>query len=203
VLVYTQPLWVAVILAAVLRVPPLRTEVVGLVLGIAGLALLLNPGAIDWSNGAEVAGVLALLLNAVLWAVTSIHIRRHTWSSSPADLQPWQLLVAFVPLAVAALVLERGEPIAWGLPTVLILLYSGVLATAFASWASQAITRSLGPLAAATGQLAVPVVGLASGWLILGEQLGPIDVVAFGLVLAGVAATSLPTGGEIRREGGN
>ena len=68
VLVYTQPLWVAVILAAVLRVPPLRNELVGLVLGIAGLVLLLNPAVIDWSDGAEVAGVLALLLNAVLWA---------------------------------------------------------------------------------------------------------------------------------------
>ena len=70
-----------------------------------------------------------------------------------------------------------------------------MLATAFASWASQAITRSLGPQASATGFLAVPVVGLASGWLILGEQLGPVDVVAFGLVLAGVAATSLPAAG--------
>ena len=204
VLVYTQPLWVAVILAAVLRVPPLRNELVGLVLGIGGLVLLLNPAVIDWSNGAEVAGTLALLLNAVLWAIVSIHIRRHTWASSPLDLQPWQLLVAFVPLAVAAVVLEWGEPITWGLPTILILLYSGVLATAFASWASQAITRSLGPQASATGFLAVPVVGLASGWLILGEQLGPVDVLAFGLVLAGVAVTSLPAaGGEIRHEGGN
>jgi drug/metabolite transporter (DMT)-like permease len=66
-----------------------------------------------------------------------------------------------------------------------------VLATAFASWGSQAITRSLGPQAAAIGFLAVPVIGLASGWLILGEQLGVADVVAFGLVLGGIAVTSL------------
>jgi drug/metabolite transporter (DMT)-like permease len=190
VLVYTQPLWVAVILAAVFRIPPLRNELVGLVAGLAGLVLLLNPAVIDWSNGAEVAGTLALLVNAVLWAAVSIHIRRHAWSSSPFDLQPWQLLVAFVPLAVAAVVLEWGEPITWGLPTILILLYSGALATAFASWASQAITRSLGPQAAATGFLATPVIGLASGWWILGEQLSAVDVVAFGLVLGGIAITA-------------
>jgi drug/metabolite transporter (DMT)-like permease len=203
VLVYTQPLWVAVILMAVLRVPPLRNELVGLVVGLAGLALLLNPAVIDWSNGAEVVGTIALLLNAVLWAVVTVHIRRHTWTSNPLDLQPWQLLAAFVPLALAAIALEWGKPITWGLPTVLILAYSGVLATAFASWASQAVTRSLGAQASATGFLAVPVVGLVSGWLILGEQLGPMDVVAFGLVLAGVAVTSLPrSAGEIGHEGG-
>jgi drug/metabolite transporter (DMT)-like permease len=191
VLVYTQPLWVAVILAAVFRVPPLRNELAGLVLGIAGLVLLLNPAVIDWSNPAEVAGTLALLLNAVLWAGVSIHIRRHTWVASPLDLQPWQLLVALVPLLLAALVLEGFQGVTWGPPTILILLYSGALATAFASWGSQAITRSLGPQAAAIGFLAVPVIGLASGWLILGEQLGVADVVAFGLVLGGIGVTSL------------
>jgi drug/metabolite transporter (DMT)-like permease len=79
----------------------------------------------------------------------------------------------------------------WQLATVLILLYSGPLATVFANWASQSITRSLGPQASATGFLAVPVVGLVSGWLVLGEQLGPVDVLAFTLVLGGVAAASL------------
>ena len=191
VLVYTQPLWVAVLLAAAFRIPPLRNELLGLVLGIAGLLLLLNPAVIDWSSPAEVAGTLALLLNAVLWAVVSIHIRRHAWTASPFELQPWQLLVALVPLAVAAVVLEAGRAVTWGLPTVLILLYSGPLATGFASWGSQAVTRSLGAQASATGFLAVPVIGLLSGWLILGEQLGVVDVVAFGLVLTGIAATSL------------
>ena len=66
-----------------------------------------------------------------------------------------------------------------------------MLATAFAVWATQAITRSLGPQASATGFLAIPVVGLLSGWLVLGETLGAADVLGFGLVLGGVAVTSL------------
>ena len=118
-------------------------------------------------------------------------------SKREREAPQWQLLLALVPLAVAAAALEWGEPIRWEPLTILILLYSGVLATAFASWGSQAITRSLGPQAAATGFLAVPVIGLASGWLILGEQLGPVDVIAFGLVLAGVAVTSFAPRREV------
>ena len=191
VLLYTMPLWVALILAAVFGIRPRRNELVGLVLGIGGLFLLLNPAVIDWGVPGELLGTLGLLVNAVLWAGTTIHVRRHRWTQSLLELQPWQLLVALVPLAVVAVAVEGGRGIRWEPFTVGALLYSGVLATAFATWASQAITRSLGSQASATGFLAIPIVGLASGWLLLGERLGPADVVGFGLVLGGVAATSL------------
>ena len=146
---------------------------VGLVLGLTGVLVLVNPTVIDWGVPAELAGTLALIFNAILWAGVTIHIRRHTWVSRPLDLQPWMLLAALIPVAVAALILEPDGEITWGLPTVLILLYSGPLATAFANWASQSITRSLGPLTSAMGFLATPVVGLIAGALILGESLGP------------------------------
>jgi drug/metabolite transporter (DMT)-like permease len=191
VLLYSMPLWVAVLLAIFFRVRPRRNEVLGLALGIAGLLLLFNPAVVNWGVPGEAAGTLALLFNAVLWAGVTIHVRRHRWTATPLDLQPWQLLVALVPLALAALVLEPGAVVDWQPATILILLYSGPLATAFATWASQSITRSLGPQASATGFLAVPVVGLVMGAIVLGEQLGPADIVAFALVLGGVAATSL------------
>jgi len=94
-------------------------------------------------------------------------------------------------MAVAAFLLEPGAEVNWQPITVLVLLYSGPLATAFATWASQSITRSMGPQASATGFLAVPVVGLISGAIILGEKLGPVDILGFGTVLAGVAVTSV------------
>ncbi len=191
VLVYTMPIWVAVLLAVFFGIRPRRNELVGLVLGIGGLVVLLNPAVIDWGSSGELVGTLELLLNAILWAAVTIHVRRHRWTQSPLDLQPWQLLVALVPIAIVALVAERGQGIIWGPVTILVLLYSGPLATAFATWASQSITRSLGPQASATGFLAVPVVGLLSGWLILGEALGPLDIVGFALVLGGVGITAM------------
>jgi drug/metabolite transporter (DMT)-like permease len=191
VIVYSMPIWVAVLLAVVFRVRPSRWEIAGLVLGIAGLIALLNPVAIDWSAPGELGGTLILLANAVAWAAATIHVRRHRWTRSPLELQPWFLLTALVPIAGLALALERGQSIRWGAGTVLVLLYSGPLATAFATLASQSITRSLGSQASATGFLAVPVVGLASGAIVLRESIGVADLVGFGLVLAGIAATSL------------
>jgi drug/metabolite transporter (DMT)-like permease len=191
VLVYAMPLWVAALMWLVFRVRPRRNELLGLFLGLTGLVVLVNPSVIDWGIPAELVGTLALIANGILWAGVTIHIRRHTWLSTPLDLQPWMLLVALVPVGAAAIVLEPGREIHWELATVLVLLYSGPLATAFANWASQSITRSLGPLASAMGFLATPVVGLVAGAVILHESLGLIDVAGFAMVLVGIGAASL------------
>ena len=193
VLVYSMPLWVAVLLFLRWRFRPTRDETLALVLGVGGLALLLNPTSLDWSSTGQLAGSAGLVLNAWWWAAVIIHIRRHRWTRSPFELMPAQLLVALVPITIAAIVLEGGQTIDWQPATVLILLYSGVLATTFATWAMQSITRALGPQASATGYLVTPVVGLVTGWLILGERLGAADIVGSALVLGGVAiAAALP-----------
>jgi drug/metabolite transporter (DMT)-like permease len=191
ILNYTMPLWVAIFGVLFFRMRLARPEVMGLVLGLVGIVVLLNPAVIDWGQQGALAGSAMLLASAMVWALATIHIRRHTWHASPLELQPWQLLVAVIPLGLLALVFDAGKPIAWTPVTILAVLYSGPIATAFAYWASQTVTRSLGPLATTTGFLAVPVVGYVTSWLVLGEPLTPADLAGFGLILSGVAATSL------------
>lgn len=198
VLAFSTPLWVALLLWIVFRKVPRRAELLGVALGITGIIALLHPAAINWGVPLEVVGTLALVLQAVLWAVVTLHIRRHTWRATPLDLQPWILLAALVPVGIAALLFEQGRHVDWQPATVLILLYSGPLATAFANWASQSITRSLGSVAATTGFLATPVVGLATASIFLHETLSLIDLVGFLLVLGGIAAASFTAPGAGR-----
>ena len=194
ILVYTMPLWVALFQLPMLRSHGAGRQLGGLILGLAGIALLLNPQAIDWGSSGQLLGSAALLLSAAIWAVTTIHLRHHEWHGSPLDLMPWQLLVALVPLTIAALVLEPGRPIHWEPTAVAAVLYSGPLATALAFWLSQSISRSLTPLAATMGFLAVPVVGLASSWVMLGEPLTLLDLVGATVTLLGIVAISISTG---------
>ncbi len=198
ILVYTMPLWVAVAQLPALRAGGASRQIGGLLLGLAGIALLLNPQAIDWRSSGQLLGSAALLVSAVLWAVTTIHLRRHQWRGSPLDLEPWQLLIALVPLVVAALVLEAGRPIRWEATSVAAILYSGPLATALAFWLSQSISRSLSPLATTMGFLAVPVVGLASSWFLLGEPLTVLDLAGAATTFLGIVVVSISSGSRDR-----
>ncbi|MGD0122058.1 MAG: DMT family transporter [Candidatus Limnocylindrales bacterium] len=201
ILVYTMPLWVALIQLPALRAGGAARQVAGLFVGLTGIIVLLNPSAIDWESPGELLGSAGLLLSAVLWAATTIHLRHHQWRSTPLDLMPWQLLVALVPLVLAALVLDAGRPIHWEPVAVAAVLFSGPLATALAFWLSQSISRSLSPLATTMGFLAVPVVGLAASSVMLGEPLTVLDLAGalttfLGIVLVSISSNS-PTRARI------
>lgn len=185
ILAYTLPLWVVPIMAFVRRSLPSRAELAGLALGMAGLLLVLQPGGIDWGASGAAFGALLLLTNAVCGAIALIHTRLHTWSGTPLDVQPWQLLVALVPLG--ALAIASGSTIHVTPRAILALLYSGVLATAFGYWASQSVARALGPLVTGIGSLSVPVVGIAVGAVVLGEVVSPVELIGMGITGLGVA----------------
>jgi drug/metabolite transporter (DMT)-like permease len=188
ILAYTLPLWVVPIVAVVSRTLPTRPEVTGLVLGLAGLVLLLNPAAIDWSSQQVLIGSTLLLLGAMAGAAALVHVRTHRWQGTPFDVQIWQLLVAMVPLTALAVLLERDEwaAVDWDLGALLVILYSGALATAFAFWASQSIVRAIGPTTTSIGYLAVPVAGIITGVLVLGEPVGPLDILGLLVTSAGI-----------------
>ena len=193
ILAYTIPLWVVPVMAVLARTLPTRREVVGLVLGLVGLALLLNPIAIDWGAEGALLGSLLLVIGAMGGALALIHVRFHPWRGTPFDTQIWQLLVALVPIAVLMLALERdsiGE-ISWDLPTALAVLYSGPLATAFAFWASQMIVKALGPLTTGIGYLGAPVVGVVAGIIVLGEVITAIDIAGIVVTTAGIVVVLL------------
>jgi drug/metabolite transporter (DMT)-like permease len=188
ILSYTLPLWVVPIVAVVARSRPSRAEVTGLALGLVGLALLLNPAAIDWTSPQVLVGVGLLLLGAVTGAAALVHVRAHRWTGTPFDVQVWQLLVALVPIGLLAVILERDEwaAVDWDLGIVLIVLYSGALATAFAYWGSQSIVRALGPTTTSIAYLAVPVVGIVTGAIVLAEPITLLDVGGLVVTSAGV-----------------
>jgi len=189
ILVYTMPLWVALIQLPTMRVGA-RRQLGGLFVGLIGIAVLLNPLAIDWGSSGQVLGSTGLLVSAVLWAVTTIHLKRHEWRGTPLDLMPWQLLIALIPLVIAAFVLENGRPIHWEPTTVAAVLFSGPLATALAFWLSQSISRSLSPLATTMGFMIVPVVGLIASSIMLGEPLTVIDLAGAATTFLGIIVVS-------------
>ncbi len=190
ILVYTMPLWVALFQLPLLRAAGSGRQIAGLLAGLAGIGLLLNPQSIDWQSQGQLLGSAVLLVSAALWAATTIHLRHHSWHGTPFSLMPWQLLVAVVPLAVFALAFDAGRPIHWEPTSIAAVLYSGPIATALAFWLSQSISRSLSSLAATMGFLTVPIVGLASSWVMLGEPLTALDLAGAVTTFVGIVVVS-------------
>jgi drug/metabolite transporter (DMT)-like permease len=191
ILAYTTPLWVfpAAVLLFGEKLTPWR--LIGMVLGLAGLVVLLNPATIDWSDSRVLLGNFLLLLGAGMWAIAILHTRRHRWHLSPLQLAPFQMAFLIVPGCLVAWAMEgpfRGE---WSGGLYAMLLYNGPLATAFAFWAAVSIQRALPSTTVSLSYLAVPAWGLAAATLWLGEALSASLLLGGLLILLGVAAIAI------------
>ena len=191
ILSYTMPLWVFP--AAVLFFGEQLTpwKLIGMVLGVAGLVVLLNPASIDWSNRDVLLCNLLLLLAAGMWAIAILHTRRHRWHLSPLQLAPFQMALLIGPGCVAAWAMTGPFRAEWSWRLIAMLLYNGSLASAFAFWAAVSIQRALPATTVSLSYLAVPAWGLAASTLWLGEALPATLVLGGILILLGVAAIAV------------
>jgi drug/metabolite transporter (DMT)-like permease len=197
VLAYTTPLWAVPGAALFLgeRLTPRR--IAGVVVGLLGLLVLFNPRAFDWTDRRAVLGNGAIIVAALLWAASILHIRGHRWQTTPFDLVPWAMLLATLLVTPLALAVDGPPAPEWDTRLVALLLYAGIPGTAVAYWATAMASRALPAVTTSLGLLATPVVSVVVATLWLGEPITLSLLAAIVLILGGVALGT--TGGGSRR----
>ncbi len=192
VLAYTTPLWVMPAAALLLGERLTGRRVVGVVLGLLGLALLFNPFAFDWSDRRAVLGHAALLLAALCWALSIVHIRAHKWHSTPFQLVPWEIFLATLVLVAVALGSGERFSVEWNAPLIIVLLASSTLGLVVPYWAIASAGRGLSANTVSLGMLGAPLIGIAAAAIVLGEAVGLAVWIAVLCVIGGVAVAHLP-----------
>jgi len=191
VLAYTATLWVVPLSLMVGEKVGWRA-VAGVLLGLAGIVVLVEPLRFDWSDKAILWGHLWLLLSGFTWAIAIVHIRRHRWKLMPLDVLPWQMSVATVLLWVLALLAEPGGHLELDKKELwMSLLYIGAFAGPIATWAAVSVGRALPPVVGSMGMLGVPLLSIASSVALLGETITTPLAIGTALVIAGIAIVIL------------
>ena len=191
VLAYTTPLWVVPGAALFLGERLTRRRVVGVVIGLGGLLVLFNPLAFDWTSREAVLGNGAIILAALLWAASILHIRAHRWQSTPFHLVPWEMLLATVILIPLARAADGPLAASWDARFTALMFYAGIPGTAVAYWATAAASRALPAVTTSLGLLATPVVSTVIATFWLGEPLTLSLVIAIALILGGITIGAL------------
>jgi drug/metabolite transporter (DMT)-like permease len=189
-LAYTMPVWVAVFSALVLHERLGARRIAGLALGTAGIFVLIAPDLESLRSAPLGAGFV--LAAAIGWAIGTVGMKFYKFSGSVAQITGWQLLIGGAPIALAA-ALHDPVPHLLSLDghTQWVLVYIIALPMIFGQWAwFKSLSRLSGTIAA-VGSLAVPAVGLLSSALLLGEALGPREIVALVLVMTALGLVLL------------
>jgi drug/metabolite transporter (DMT)-like permease len=191
VIVWTASLWTVPLAAAFLGEKMIGKRWGGLLLGITGVVVLFEPWRLSWSDPGVILGHVFLILAAVTNAATSVHIRGHRWTMTPLQAVPWQLTGAAIILLSLALVTEGIPDIDWTVQLGWIVAYQGLLATGTAFWAQIVILRNLAAVSTNLTLMAVPVVGVVSSALLVGEEVTVPLVSGLVLIIVGVTLNLL------------
>lgn len=191
VLAYTTPLWVTPAAILLLGESLNGRKLLGLGLGLCGVAILFNPLGFDWGSRDALAGNAFLLAAALSWSVAILHVRAHSWDSSPLQLAPWQMIMTTPPLVALSWFTEDWSTVRWSGDLAVILAFNGPLATAFCFWAVVSVTRTLPAITTSLSLLAVPVAGVIAAAIFLAEALTPTLIGGLLLIIAGMVLVNL------------
>jgi len=199
IIAFTMPVWAAIASAWLLGEKMTVYKAVGFVLGLAGLAILIGPDLAI--IGAAPIGALFMLVAAMSWGLGTVLFKRFNWSVPVLTNMGWQLTAASIPVtAIAFATSPPPDVTALSQPVVWAMVYVLLLPMTFGQWAYFKIVNLFPASVAALGTLAIPVVGVYSSVLLLGEPAGWREAAALGLICSALAAILIaPTILERRR----
>jgi drug/metabolite transporter (DMT)-like permease len=190
ILGYTMPIFSAVIGAMLFSAALSRRGWLGVSAAALGVTLLL------WHEFTGLAGhpvgVALALVAASTWALGTQLLRRTKMDLPTLTISFWMTALTAVVMAVLALLFEQRE---WQAPSGTVwaaILFNAVLIFGFAHATWFYLARALPPVASTLSVMFIPVVGVFSGALWLGEVLHWQDWAAVVLMVVAIGSVLWP-----------
>ena len=179
------PIW-ATIFASLFGHRPSRLEIIGLVIGIMGVAIL------NMENGmqSQPTGAIALLIGPMLWAFGSMSSNRVTM---PKGLMGtvFQMTGGCSILIIMSFINGEHFPADPSLGATLALLLLAIFGTLVAFTAYMYLVRTVRPTLATSYAYVNPVIAVMLGIILLAEQITPTGLLAMVVIVTGVVLLML------------
>ena len=206
VLTFTMPMMSAVLSWLVVGERLDRRKIAALLSGLAGIAVLALPvleSALAAHDASAYKGLAFPLVAAFGWSAGTVYLKRWPVAGDRIAMTAWQLLIGAGCGAIGAFLAGESLP-SWPLPgrVVAALTMHIVLGTAIAYWLWFVLVERVSATVASLTTLMVPVVGVLSAMLLVGDRPSMTDWIGFALVLGGaglIVVGPLATGSASRR----
>lgn len=202
VVLQSQALFTVLFAAILLREPVSRAQLAGLGIAAAGLYLVGHRNCDIGINAIPLAALLLTIAGAAFWGISNIIVRKATAAAAMQGEQldmlgmvVWSSLVPPLPLFLLALAMDTPETVfgaitALNWTSMLSVLYLALVATlfGFGTW-SKLLSRHPASQVAPLSML-VPVTGLLTARIVLGERLSLLQWGGCLLVITGLLVSA-------------
>ena len=187
-LLQTQIVFSVIVSSLLLREHPTRRQLVGIVIGMAGLAVVV----VGHTHAAPWLPLVITLLAALSWAIGNV-LSRRARAASGLSLVVWSGLVVPIPSLGLALLVDGPQAVSYSLThlsiaAILSTVYTAVAASlvAYTIWNSLLARYPTGAVVPFT--LLVPVIGILAAWVVYRENPTASELIGGAIMLGGLAA---------------
>ena len=189
----TTPLWTAVLVYWVIPSDrPSALNYVGVLVGVAGVVILVVPDLATKGIGGSALGALAVVLASLAYAVNALYLRRNMRGVSVYEAALGQLAataVLAIPFAAPA-----TSSVHFALSSMAAVIALGVGGSAIGLLLYFYIMKSLGPVQATGVTLLVPVTAVIWGVILLQEVATMPIIIGMVVILTGIVLTNVRAG---------
>lgn len=200
-IVASVPIWMTVLHGIQNRERPHGVVLLGLAVGLAGLAFLVAPGNFAGASHVDPLGAAALLTAALLWAIGSLYSRKAALPSSTLLATGMEMVAGGAILLVVSAALGEWRGVSLAAVSSRSLFALGYLIVAGSLLGFSAYIFLLGattPARVSTYAFVNPVVAVFLGWAVASEAVTPRTAIA-ALAIVGAVAIIIRYGGKKTR----
>lgn len=161
--------------------------VLGLVLGFAGVTLIMGARL---QGGGDMLGIALCVIGAAALTVATLSMRGASTGGNLMMIVGLQMLIGAATLAPLALIFEPFD-VTWSPRLIGAFLYTTLVPGLAATWVWFALVARVGAVKAATFHFLNPFFGVAIAALLLSEGLTLTDIIGVVIIAAGILLVQL------------
>ena len=198
--VATSPFWI--VLIELLRETGERIDrqqMFGMLLGFAGVAMLVTPGAAGAAFDMHfVLGALVIQIGGIAWQYGTVRAKYNLGSVPPLMSSAVQMLTGGIAVTLLGLAAGETRRLRLASESVMALAYLTLFGSVLAYTAYIYVVNHMRVTKMSLYAYINPVIAVFAGWLILHETLTAVSLIAMLVILAGVALVQ--TGRKVEEE---
>lgn len=189
VVLQSQAFFTALLSAAFLGDRPRKVQLIGMVVAFLGMGVI----SASLGGGGSLVGFVLVVAAAATWGLANVFMKQAA-ATDVLNLMVWVSVVPPVPMFALSWLLEGKREILSAFSSldwlgVGSVLYLAFIATIFGFGAWGHLLRKYSITLVAPFSLLVPVFGMASSALLLGETFGPLRLLGAALIIIGLVLT--------------
>ena len=184
----TVPLFTIWLAALVFPTEALTVNrLVGVVVGFAGVVVVVGLGSGAEEGLAGLAGEIALIGSSLSYALGAVYARRFVHGLTPTVPAFFQVAFACLITGSLALTLEAPWTLTPATEAIVAIVWLGIVGSSMAYLIFFRLIRDWGPTRTTLVAYLLPIVGIVLGAVVLGEVIDARMIIGTALVIGGVA----------------